>query len=209
MTLSAQVWDTLEHAGVPGMIRSLRNRLKTDRTTEEARSSDESATKPSVEAISEAAKYEKVDSRPSDSALLAADRKVRQDAENLAKQGEKDPDEVYEELITQTKSEPYVVLYESLPGAPFYRAQYYGGQLQLFINTEHRFYSGLYSAPDVSDRTRGALDLLLFALGYSENQAAEELVEFYKRERQEWSKRLDTYLIEFNRIDPIETDSDD
>ena len=209
VTLSAQVWDTLKEVGVPGMISSLRSRFNTDRTTAETKSSDESATKPSVEAISEAAKYEKVDSRPSDSALLAADRKVRQDAENLAKQGEKDPDEVYEELITQTKSEPYVVLYESLPGAPFYRAQYYGGQLQLFINTEHRFYSDLYSAPDVSDRTRGALDLLLFALGYSENQAAEELVEFYKRERQEWSKRLDTYLIELSRIDPIETDSDD
>jgi len=210
VTLSDQVWDVLKEAGVPGMISSLRGRFNTDRTTEDARIPEDAATKPSVEAMSESAKYENEDSRPSDSALLAAaDRKVRQDAENLAKQEEKDPDEVYEELITQTKSEPYKVLYESLPGAPFYRAQYYGGQLQLLINTEHRFYSDLYNAPDVSDRTRGALDLLLFAIGYSENQAAGDLGEFYKRERQEWSKRLETYLIELDRIDSIETDSDD
>ncbi|MDE0013934.1 MAG: ATP-binding protein [Candidatus Poribacteria bacterium] len=102
----------------------------------------------------------------------------------------------------------YKVLTESLPGAPFYRTEYNGAQLQLFINTDHLFFSDLYQIQDLGSRTQTGLELLLFALGYCENQSSEELEEFYKRERQEWSKRLETYLHYLNGINPLETDED-
>lgn len=103
----------------------------------------------------------------------------------------------------------YKVLTESLPGAPFYRTEYDGAQLQLLINRDHLFYSDLYEAQDLGNRSRTSLELLLFALGYCESQAVEELEEFYKRERQEWSKRLGTYLYYFNGINSLEADEDE
>lgn len=103
----------------------------------------------------------------------------------------------------------YKVLTESLPGAPFYRTEYDGAQLQLLINRDHLFYSDLYEAQDLGNRSRTALELLLFALGYCENQSVEELEEFYKRERQEWSKRLETYLYYLNGINSLESDEDE
>lgn len=102
----------------------------------------------------------------------------------------------------------YKVLTESLPGAPFYRTEYNGAQLQLLINTDHSFYSDLYEIHDLGSRTQTGLELLLFALGYCESQSSEELEEFYKRERQEWSKRLETYLHYLNSINPLDSDED-
>ena len=58
-------------------------------------------------------------------------------------------------------------------------------------------------------RSRTALELLLFALGYCESQSVEELEEFYKRERQEWSKRLETYLYYLDGINSLEVDEDE
>lgn len=103
----------------------------------------------------------------------------------------------------------YKVLTESLPGAPFYRTEYDGAQLQLLINRDHSFYSDFYEAQDLGSRSRTALELLLFALGYCESQSVEELEEFYKRERQEWSKRLETYLYYLNGVNSLETDEDE
>ena len=103
----------------------------------------------------------------------------------------------------------YTVLTESLPGAPFYRTEYDGAQLQLLINKDHLFYSDLYEVQELDSHSRTALELLLFALGYCENQASEELEEFYRRERQEWSKRLETYLYYLNRVKPLERDEDE
>lgn len=103
----------------------------------------------------------------------------------------------------------YKVLTESLPGAPFYRTEYDGAQLQLLINRDHLFSSHLYEAQDLGKRSRTALELLLFALGYCESQSVEELEEFYKRERQEWSKRLETYLYYLDGINSLEEDEDE
>ena len=204
VTLSERVWDTLKKAGVPGMIRSLRGRLNTDRTKEESKKPGEFESKPSEEAMAESEKYEnKAKSLPEQTLLAAVDR-VKQAAKKVAEHSDKDFEEVHAELMKRTESNRYKVLYESLPGAPFYRSEYYGAQLQLFINMSHRFYRDVYDRPDVTPRTREALDLLLFALAYCENQASETLAEFYKRERQEWSNRLETYLGELNRINPID-----
>ncbi len=103
----------------------------------------------------------------------------------------------------------YKVLTESMPGAPFFRTEYDGAQLQLFINREHLFYSDVYQAKDLSQRSRTAWELLLFSLGYCESQAVEELEEFYRRERQEWSKRFGTYLYYLNGIHSAEEDEDE
>lgn len=208
VTLSERVWDTLEEAGIPGMITSLRSRFNTDRTKEDAKKSEEFESKPSEEAMAGSEKYENEGSSILRSTLLAAEARVKQAAEKFAEHSDKDLEEVHAELMKQTKLNRYKILYESLPGAPFYRSEYYGAQLQLFINMAHRFYRDLYNRPDVTSRTRNALDLLLFALGYCENQAAEALAEFYKRERQEWSKRLETYLSELNSLHPRVADGD-
>lgn len=208
VTLSEQVWDTLKEAGVPGMIRSLRGRFNTDRTKEEAKKPEEFESKPSEEAMAESEKYENRGKPLPEKTRLAAIDRVKQAAKKVAEHSSKDFEEVHTELMKRTESNRYKVLYESLPGAPFYRAEYYGSQLQLFINMAHRFYTDLYGRPDLTPRTKEALDLLLFALAYCENQASETLAEFYKRERQEWSNRLETYLGELNRIDPVDPAGD-
>lgn len=204
VTLSERVWDILKEAGVPGMIRSLRGRFETDRNKEQTKKPEGSEPKPSEEAVAESEKYENKDRFLSEETVLAAADRVKQAAKKVAEHSGKDFEEVYAELIKRTELNRYKVLYESLPGAPFYRTEYYGSQLQLFINMAHRFYQDLYGRPEVMPRTREALDLLLFALAYCENQSSQALAEFYKRERQEWSKRLETYLGELNRIDPAD-----
>jgi len=163
------VWKALEEEGIPGMISSLRSRFSTDQAKVDVKESEDSQSKPSEEAMSEAEKYENEENRPPKSTLLAAEDKVKQDAKRAAEYSGKDFQESLAELMKRTKSKRYKVFYESLPGAPFYRCEYYGSQLRLFINMSHRFYRDLYNHPDVKSPTKNALDLLLFALGYCEN----------------------------------------
>jgi hypothetical protein len=209
VTFSEQVWKKLEMEGVPGMIRGLRSSFDTDRDKKSNKKPEEDESRPSEKAMIESEKYESKGGAIPENIFSAAEDKVKQAAERAAEVSGKKIEEVHAELMERTKKDRYKVLFESLPGAPFYRSEYYGAQLQLFINMAHRFYRDLYNAPNVNPRTQSALESLLFALSYSENQAEEELLEFYKRERNEWSMRLETYLSELNRIDPLETDKDD
>lgn len=209
VTFSEQVWQELEKEGVPGMIRSLRSSFDKDRTRKSNKEPEEDESRPSEKVMIESEKYESKGGAIPENISSAAEDKVKQAAEISAEASGKNIEEVHAELMERTKKDRYKVLFESLPGAPFYRSEYYGAQLQLFINMAHRFYRDLYNAPNVNPRTQSALESLLFALSYSENQAEEELSEFYRRERNEWSKRLETYLSELNRIDPLETDRDD
>jgi hypothetical protein len=50
---------------------------------------------------------------------------------------------------------------------------------------------------------RTALELLLFSMGSCELESEDDREMFYKNERSEWTKRLDTYLQLLDRREPV------
>jgi hypothetical protein len=92
---------------------------------------------------------------------------------------------------------PFVLELENNPEGPFYRTLMAGPTTIVYLNTDHPFYSEVYSPLSASDAASGAktgIELLLFALARAERQATEETQEIYRHERNEWSTILRVYL---------------
>lgn len=106
-----------------------------------------------------------------------------------------------EELIQDLKDRPFLLDFENLPGAPFYRVRTYGKATVVTVNREHSFFDKLY-APlcDSATETKTAVELLLFALAKSETLASEEGRLWYKTQRYEWSRVLSVYLEELDLL---------
>ena len=98
---------------------------------------------------------------------------------------------------------------ERIPEGPFYRVELRGGQVVLFVNRAHRFFTDIYAAVPGPEgaRIRQALEVLLFVIGKCEIEASEQIQLYYVSERQEWSKRLHTALTTLERILGDEADA--
>jgi hypothetical protein len=105
-------------------------------------------------------------------------------------------------IETIERDHPFKVEIERNPEGPFYRVEPRGGQVVLFINKAHRFYTDIYArVPGPRGaQVRQALEVLLFVLGKCEIDASEERQLFYVAERQEWSKRLHIALTTLQRV---------
>jgi hypothetical protein len=121
--------------------------------------------------------------------------------ENLQKQTKKIAKEtglpenvIKQELEAQTESKPYKLDYFEESEGPFYRAEQVGGQVVIFINKAHRFYTDLFNNPRTDAFMKNALALIVFTLGHSELRVTDEKRKWYKIERNAWSIKLDTTL---------------
>jgi hypothetical protein len=207
VTLTDRMWQILKNRNMPATIRTLRKRFKEDRQ-ERSGKEEEARSKASEKVMADADKFRTKPRKQTQKQKEKAKERVKKDAQEKASEAGQDPEELEKRLLEKTFEKPYEVVFESLKGAPFYRAEQYGGQVRLYLNTSHRFYSDVYSL--LSDdntqdrRLKVALELLLFVLGACEVEVtSDEREKFYLSERQEWSTRYRTALSLLDDIDSI------
>jgi hypothetical protein len=204
VNLGERAWQALMDNGLPAIVKNdLRAKFDKARKDKKAEA-DESAPKQSEQVMAEAEKFGKKRPQLPDSKLEHARRKVEAEAEKEAKEKDKPKAEVEKKLLEEAQENKYVVRFEALEGAPFYRPDMFGPQTQVRINTRHRFYSEVYDGLKTMPRVRAAVELLLFTL------AAEELTSdgnrelFYRQERKQWSDRLELLLQLLDRKSSLE-----
>jgi len=101
---------------------------------------------------------------------------------------------IRESLQGQVTSKPYKLSYFDEEEGPFYRAEQVGGQVVIYLNKAHKFYTVLYNNPKTSALLKNALAMIIFVLGHSELRVTDEKRRWYKIERNAWSIKLDTTL---------------
>lgn len=204
VNLSERTWQALMDNGVPAIVKNdLASKGEKARKDKKAKA-DENAPKQSEQVMAEAEKFAK--KRPSlpDSKLEQARKKVEVEAEKESKEKDKPKAEVEKKLLEEAQANRYVVLFEALEGAPFYRPDMFGPQTQVRINTRHRFYTEVYDGLKTMPRVRAAVELLLFTLAAEELTADGNRELFYKQERKQWSDRLELLLQLLDRKSSLE-----
>ena len=100
-----------------------------------------------------------------------------------------------EKVVEEVKDLPFVIDFESLPGAPFYRVRTFGKTVVVSVNREHAFYDKLYQPlAEIDPTAKTAIELLIFGLGKAETLAGDEGKDWYNSQRAEWSRILGVYL---------------
>ena len=211
ITMTSRMWEILEGQGLPRLIKDLSAWVNS--SFEEY---GKDVTKPEgdvqrdSEVIMEAAEKFRGKKRSAPTKKMQEGvKKVHEDAKKEAEASGRPVEDVVQEVLTEISKQPYLVDFESLPGAPFYRPESYGTQIRLWINRKHRFFADVYNAPHSTKRQKTALELLLLVLSSTEVNATGDREIFYERERHEWSKELSVVLDIFNEKEPIEEEKSD
>jgi len=200
--LKDRVWQILRANGVINAINQMRRQYAKDHGYNRGKEREDEE-KPSEVIAAEAAKFlVRGPAKPSVEKERKLTEATEKEVERIAKRENKPIEEVKAAVEAEASENPYKVMFESHPGE-FYRAEQIGGQKRLYINTNHRFYADVYNAPSTTNRMRTALELLLLTLGTCEIDAEGDREIFYKVERAEWTRRLDTYLLLLDRRDPV------
>ena len=106
-----------------------------------------------------------------------------------------EPGQSVEDVVSDIRELPFLIDFETLPGAPFYRVRTFGRTVVVSINRDHTFYDKLYQPlAEIEPTAKTALELLLFALAKAETLAGEDGHDWYGSQRSEWSRILGVYL---------------
>jgi hypothetical protein len=206
VTLSEAIWQKLCDEKLPVIIKSLRSRFKKDKNDlGEAEGGDQP--RESEQVMDEASKFARPMSKPSDRKQEQARKNIEAEAKRKASQTQEPEEQVLEGLLAEYSERKFAMDFESLEGAPFYRAEQYGPQIRVWINRRHRFYTDLFVSSEANPRVRTALELLLFVFATCELESEGDREIFYQVERAEWSRRLETTLALLDRKQSVE-DSD-
>lgn len=204
VNLSERTWQALMDNGVPSIIKN-DLRAKGDKARKDKKAKvDADAPKQSEEVMAEAEKFTKKRAPLADSKRELARKKVEVEAEKEAKETKQPEEEVEKRLWEEAQANRYVIQFEPLEGAPFYRTDMFGPQTRVWINTRHRFYSEVYDGLKTMPRVRAAVELLLFTLAAEELTADGEREMFYRHERKQWSDRLELLLQLLDRKSSLE-----
>jgi hypothetical protein len=197
-----RIWQFLRANGVISAINQMRTRYAKDHGYSRGKTRQDEA-KQSEEIASEASKFlVRKPTKPSVAKEQKNKEAIDKEAERIARQENKPKEEVRAAIEADIEEKEYKVMFESDRGE-FYRVEQVGGQKRLYINTSHRFYSDVYNVPGATNRMRTALELLLLTLGVSELESEGDKEIFYRVERGEWTRRLETYLQLLDRRDPV------
>jgi len=203
ITISERMWAILHDQSVGAIAKSLWERamkLRDDEKTKKA----ERKQKESENVMVEAERFTRKPVKTPISKIEKAKENILKEAEKKSRETGRPQDELVKELAKEILDRPYRVLFSSRPGAPFFWVERFGAQLRLYINSAHKFYTKLYSAPDSTQRVKSALELVLFALGSCEVDAVDEKELFYQTERTEWSSKLNIALELLDKREPVE-----
>ena len=208
VTISERIWTLLEGEGIYSAITNLRKeamRLR-NKYQEKRDNSGANAKSTSTEVMSKTKELmrpvsEKVQKRQKEE----GEANLRKSAQKKADETKRSVDELVKELEFQREGQLFDIERSSNPGGRFFSVRVEGGTKVLSINTEHRFYTDLYMGPESTTRLRAAMDLLLFAIGDSMEDATDEARRFYMAEIPAWSDKLDIALDHLSQIqNPID-----
>lgn len=186
---SEHIWESLNKAGVYRALYDMRKRYKQEADEHKAKEEHEGAQEgptPAEAAMAEVAKT-LTKRPPTPKRQKESDDLLSRRAREKAMREQIEVEEALDLVQAESESRPYLVVYESKPEGPFYTCRQVGGRLELEINTAHRFFSDVYSAPGSNRRTRAGLEALLFVLAVRELEAGEDLEGIYQQERIHWS----------------------
>ncbi len=209
---SDRMWDLLRQNGMLKALEQLRKR-RDEEKAKHRHDSDQSKTqkRPSETAMERVAEMSaKPTPEVAERKRQLGEKGIQQEAERRSRETGKPVQEVRKELEFELRGRMYKVATESMPGAPFFRIDMFGGTKMLFLNTAHRFYKDVHSGPNSSPEVRSALEILLFAIGDRILDTGENLRDVYHHELPEWSKKLDYALAQLSQgighPDPEEKD---
>lgn len=190
------MWQKLQHSGKNGaalidLVEDMRRAFKKLQdelgADAENRVTEEQA-RPSALAMEVSEKFKEKIPEPSSEQKAEAARNLEREAAERAKAVRKPKEEVLKELQAEIAMRRYEIEFAAIPEGPFYRPMRLGEQKRVVLNTEHPFYTKLYSVG--SSEVRAALEVLLFVLAERELECTGDADTFYKSERQRWSDRL-------------------
>jgi len=210
IVIDDEMWEKLEHSGknggdLRGLVKSMRSDFEGMQTAllaqfENAAGKEE----PRASELAMEASEKFVVTTPLLSAtkLNEADRNLKLAATEISKVTGKPEAAAIEQLIEETRRRRWELEFRVVEEGPFYQPRVIGEQKRVILNTEHPFYTRIYTA---APEARSALEVLLFVLADAELRAEGEKETFYKAARQEWSERL-RYALE--RLSPDGTLAD-
>ena len=206
VTLSERAWAVLEDRGIPAIVKGLmaRDSKARDDERQSKKAKQDAGPTESERVAAEAKRFQGKAVRQTPEKEQEAVERVNKEAAKVADESKRPTEDVLRDLVEDITKFPYKIKFEQLEGAPMYRAERYGAQFRLYINMRHRFYTDLYEAPGVTQRTKTALELLLFTLGIAEVDAIGDREIFYRSERGEWSRVLDLYLATLEKRQPLD-----
>ena len=146
ITISASIWDHLPPAGFLRILRDLRARYRKDKADAESglekrphggpqfRGGHDAGQGPDPEAPAKRGILRRGSGEPTarDRFRTARQKGIGQDAAGQQK-------------AKEIEERPFKVLLEDVADAPFYRVEQQGGQLVLFLNKGHHFYTDVYN----------------------------------------------------------------
>lgn len=193
---SDRIWEILKQAGVFKALEQMRRKSKEDRALlKDTAEQQPDRKRPSEEAMERSSHVATKPTADQEAKREQMGRKgFDQEAERRARASGKPVHEVKKDLELELKGRLYKVASESMPGAPFFRVDIFGGTKMLFLNTAHRFYKEVHSGPNSSPEVRAALEVLLFAIGDRMLETSDHLRDIYAHEVLEWSKKLEFAL---------------
>lgn len=215
VSISDRIWELLDKEGFYTTIKNLRKEFKSLRN--EWHEKNESG----KNAVGERKTPTSIDIMSNTKELMrppsekVKNRQQQEGAENLRNTATKKAyetgqavDDVVRELEFQREGRLFDIEYSSNPGGRFFDVRVEGGTKVLTINTEHRFYTDVYMGSESNFRLRVAMDLLLFSIGDSMEDASDEARRFYMAEIPEWSKKLDIALDHLSQIQSPDDDAE-
>jgi hypothetical protein len=199
--IDSYLWELFKAKNIPALVTSFRTRFKRMKVKGETnKEKTKTVDRASEQIMSDAEKFDKIDI-PREKEELGEQR-LQNQAQEIASVQKRDLAEVLQFLQSDAEKKKFKVEFTDLPGAPFYDVDMWGpNQIQVMINSAHRFYSHIYSQQD--NRGKTAIELLLFVLSKCEIEATGEKELFYGNERYEWSRKLDLRLKLLDKRDPI------
>lgn len=185
------MWDKIEQGGrLRDLVKDIRDRVK--QRYDQLKAVMDSGEDPETPRSSEIAmmETEKFKARPetvSDRQKQAANKNLENAATRVAEQTGKPKEDVVKEFERRATHRRFEVEYQAIPEGPFYRPYRLGEQKRVIINTQHPFYTKVFSvAPDIAS----ALEVLLMVIAEAELEAEGDAETFYQSSRNRWSERL-------------------
>ena len=203
VSISERIWTLLENEGLYSTITNLRKeqeRLR-NKFNEQRESSPDGASTTSAEVMSKTKELmrptsEKIQKRQKQE----GEENLRKSAMRKATESNRPVEDVIKDMEFERQGRLFDVERNANPGGRFFSVRVEGGTKVLSLNTEHRFYKDLYMGPESTTRLRAGLDLLLFAIGDSMEDASDEARRFYMAEIPSWSDKLDVALDHLSQI---------
>lgn len=193
ITVDDRIWTLIREHGVWKTYGQLLTRFREMGADEASEwSVDGASEKRPSESVMESVRKLDVVPPPSEARQKEADAAREAAVDKLERLGVERAEA--ERVIEKEEQErPYRIDVERNPEGPFYRVEMRGGQVAVYLNKAHRFYTDVYATLRGAEgaRIRQALEILIFVIGERELQSSPEKATWYRFERGEWSRKLD------------------